>query len=351
MNYQLSANKLRLDRDAIVNEMAEKQYTNGGAKKDARTRPSFIDDTRYHLNILAESLEVESKELFLNHIDWAKSMLESRNVTSDMLKNNLKQLGDVISMRYRDEIVKPVLEYTGSALNHLSQFNHPTKSFIDRENPLYEQASQYLNHLLNARRKEAVDIIDNLIQNDVHVRDIYEYIFQTSQYEVGRLWQLNKITVAHEHYCTAATQTIMSGLYSHIFSMDRTGKVMVSCSVSNELHEIGIRMVSDYFEMEGWDTYYMGANTPADDIIAAIKENRADLLSISVTIPTFLDQARKLISKIRQHPDLKKTIILAGGYPFIVAPDLYKKIGADGTAKSAKESVEIARKLLDQKQS
>src|SRR5690606_1855997 len=114
----------------------------------------------------------------------------------------------------------------------------------------------------------------------------YQHIFQPSQYEVGRLWQCNKITVAHEHYCTAATQLIMSGLYSYIFSADRIGKTLVACSISGELHELGIRMVTDFFEMDGWDTYYLGASMPDRQLIEALIEHNADVLAISVTLPT-----------------------------------------------------------------
>lgn len=35
-------------------------------------------------------------------------------------------------------------------------------------------------------------------------------------------------------------------------------------------HEIGMRMVADFFEMEGWDTYYLGANTPTRSILQTI---------------------------------------------------------------------------------
>ena len=45
---------------------------------------------------------------------------------------------------------------------------------------------------------------------------------------------------------------------------------MVATCIGGELHEIGIRMVADFFEMEGWDTYYLGANTPADAVVAEL---------------------------------------------------------------------------------
>ncbi|MDZ7776615.1 MAG: hypothetical protein U5L09_13885 [Bacteroidales bacterium] len=55
----------------------------------------------------------------------------------------------------------------------------------------------------------------------------------------------------------------MSQLYPYIFNSQRVGKSMVAATVGGELHEMGIRMVADFFEMEGWDTWYLGANAPA----------------------------------------------------------------------------------------
>ncbi|WP_425342659.1 B12-binding domain-containing protein [Methanolobus bombayensis] len=35
---------------------------------------------------------------------------------------------------------------------------------------------------------------------------------------MGRLWQINYISVAQEHFCTAVTQKIMAKLYPYIIS-------------------------------------------------------------------------------------------------------------------------------------
>ena len=53
-------------------------------------------------------------------------------------------------------------------------------------------------------------------------------MFQLSLREVGRLWQMNQISVAQEHYCTAATQLIMSQLYPYIFSGERRNRTLIA---------------------------------------------------------------------------------------------------------------------------
>ena len=59
---------------------------------------------------------------------------------------------------------------------------------------------------------------------------------------------------------------------------------MVAACAASELHEIGVRMAADFFEMEGWDTFYLGANTPAESVIRTLVERKADVLAVSATI-------------------------------------------------------------------
>ena len=53
------------------------------------------------------------------------------------------------------------------------------------------------------------------------IRDVYLLVFQPCQREVGRLWEAGRITVAQEHYCTAATQVIMSQLAPRLVTGER----------------------------------------------------------------------------------------------------------------------------------
>jgi methanogenic corrinoid protein MtbC1 len=157
--------------------------------------------------------------------------------------------------------------------------------------------------------------------------------------------------VADEHYCTAATQLLMSQLYPHIFATAKNGRTLVATCVSGDLHEIGVRMVADFFEMDGWNTFYLGANTPHAGVIATIIERKADVLAISATISYHVDTVRDLISAVRQHPECGHVRILAGGYPFNQDPELWRKIGADGFASDAQQAIVLADRLVEENQS
>lgn len=98
-------------------------------------------------------------------------------------------------------------EYFIAAKEKLIESNEESLSFITDDNPLKKEEVTYLEYLLNGSRREATLLITELIQEGIWIKDIYQFIYQVSQYEVGRLLQYNKFTVAHEHYCTAATLT------------------------------------------------------------------------------------------------------------------------------------------------
>ncbi|BCR36698.1 hypothetical protein MPAN_015910 [Mariniplasma anaerobium] len=70
---------------------------------------------------------------------------------------------------------------------------------------------------------------------------------------------------------------------------------MVAVCVGNELHEIGMRMVADFFEMDGWDTFFIGSNLPVSEIIKELKLNSVDLLAISLTTAMQLDDVQQII--------------------------------------------------------
>jgi methanogenic corrinoid protein MtbC1 len=105
-------------------------------------------------------------------------------------------------------------------------------------------------------------------------------------------------------------------------------------------------MVADFFEMDGWKTYYLGANTPTESVIQTIISKKADLIIISATIGSHIGEVIELISTIHRCMECMDAKIIVGGYPFNIDNDLWKKVGADGQAVDAETAIEIADNLV-----
>ena len=322
------------------NPELDKKYGEQGREK-------CREDAIYHLNYLIEALQIESPELFHHYLEWAWHMLDARNLPIDDLVHNIRYITEVLSGEFPEDEAEMALSYLESGAEHLENLEPEIESYLLPDQPLSHEAKQYLNYLLKGKRDQAARLIDQLLDKGTAVEDIYEHIFQATQYEVGFLWQRNEINVAHEHYCTAATQLIMSRLYPQIFSGEKNGLKLIACSVASELHEIGIRMVSDFFEMDGWDTYYMGSNMPEEHLIQSLREHDANLLAISVTLPIHISRVESIIRNVRNKPEFRDLRIMAGGYPFGIIPGLTEKIGADATALNARQAILKANEMVN----
>jgi len=212
----------------------------------------------------------------------------------------------------------------------------------DENQDLFALYKVFLDSLLENNRQKAIDLIMDAVENGVSIKDIYLKVFQPTQHQIGTLWQTNEITVAQEHYCTAVTQMIMSMLYPKIFNSDKNNYRLLATCIKGELHEIGIRMVADFFEMEGWDTYYLGASTPDESIIHTIASIQPHIVAISASMTYNIYPVAELINKIKNTGRLNQIKIMVGGRPFNIEPHLWKSVKADIYAADANEAVQIA---------
>ena len=221
------------------------------------------------------------------------------------------------------EVVTP---YLRAALQMLPAAPTALPSFLDGDDALSGLARQYLETLLGAERQEGTRLVLGAVRAGVAVADLYLQVFQRRQREVGRLWQLRQITVAQEHYCTAATQLALSQLYPYLFALPKKGRKLVASSVGGELHEVGLRIVTDLFEADGWDTLYLGADLPAGGVVEAVERHRPDLLVISVTMAFHLPGVERLVAQVRSSAACRGVKVMVGGYPFNVDPGLWRRV-------------------------
>jgi methanogenic corrinoid protein MtbC1 len=343
---------VRLDLDYIASKAFDRygeKYQKISRNFSAYQKASLLEDFRQHIRYLQESLAIDSPLIFIDYIHWHNVRTAQEHLPGDYVSSSLLVLDEVLGK----ELPPDYRERTGAILREsiealkFAPVENP--SFISEENPHSTLAKSYLDALVAADRESARSVVQNAVKSGVSLRDLYLDVFTPVLREIGRLWQVGKVSIAQEHYMTATTGNIIAGLHDQVISsgrkVKRKGKTLVAACVAEELHEIGIRMVADFFEMDGWDTYYTGANTPAQSLLQATGDLNADVVAISSTMPFHLPVVHYLIRSLRADPGTSKARIIVGGYPFTLVPDLWRQIGADAFAGSADEAVAIANRL------
>lgn len=331
--------RLVVDRHYEIHpDLAERYGPNGRAKCG--------EDAAYHFGYLAEALSMGEPELFADYVAWAKVMLAARGIPANDLASNLRVLWDVLVRELPREGHGIIARFVGTALDRIPQYPTQVATAIHDEEPHSQLAQQYVQALLRGERETAGRLVLDSARAGTPVRDLYTFVFERSQQEIGRLWQLNQISVAHEHYCTAATQVIMAQLYPYIFGGEKNGRHAVGACAAGELHELGVRMVCDFLEMEGWSTTYLGANVPIQGLLRILEERDAGVLALSATMTYHVHVVRQIIEHVRQRIAAGTLRIIVGGYGFRKLPDLWRKIGADGFARDAREAITVANQVV-----
>lgn len=310
-------------------------------------RPNFQERVcaiESHLSHLAATLEIHAPDLFMDYAAWATRFLVGQNTRTHLLPDVLAVLADVIDERLPTAIAHHAGKVLRAAIQKAEETEVTIPSFLHKDAYLAALAEEYHEYLLHGYRCRAAFLIRDALQVGISVPDIYDFVIKPCLYEAGRLWQLNQITVGQGNFYTAASEMVLSQLYLQYDGPRRERQRLVGAAVGAERHDIGLRMLVDTFEGAGWQGYYLGAGLPVESIVKAVVDQRADLVAISTTITAHLPEVVRLIEQIRRFaPEAK---ILAGGRPFLISPNLWQKVGADGSAPTPQAALQLVSGMV-----
>lgn len=175
---------------------------------------------------------------------------------------------------------------------------------------------EFLDALLVGNRSKCSEIVGNLFNKNIPVpiEDIYESVIKKTLYVIGEMWESGKISVATEHLASAIVEAILNELYIKVISTKRINKTAVVSCVEQEYHQVGIKMVADVFEINGWNAFFLGANTPANELVKFITEIQPDVVALSLSIYANLLNLETMLEAIRK--EFPTLIIIVGGQAF-----------------------------------
>ncbi len=350
MDAAAPASALLAAKTAIIDRVMTEDYARHpelAARYGERGRAFYQRDCGHHLDFLAEAAAHAAPALFSDYIAWASTMLAARGVRVADLAENLRLLQWAIREQFPGADGAAMTAPIEAAVAQLPQEPATPPSFIAGDQPHDALAQQFLDLLLLRERRAAADLVATAVTRDgLPLQRLYLDVFQRSQREIGRLWQLNRIGVADEHFATAATMALMNRFFPQFATAGAgAGPRAVCCCVEGDLHELGLRMVADFLEMGGWDCDYLGANTPRADLLRSLASDPPRLVALSATMTFHVGAVAELIRQLRAQPETAGLPVLVGGRPFLVEDTLWRKIGADAFAHDADSVIDAATRL------
>jgi len=138
----------------------------------------------------------------------------------------------------------------------------------------------------------------------------------------------------------AAFEVIKSKMAVSGGSVSR-GKIVLA-TVKGDIHDIGKNIVKILLENYGYTIIDLGKDVEPAAVADAVREHQVSLVGLSALMTTTLGSMAQTIALLREQ-QLPCSIMVGGA---VLTADYAAKIGADYYAKDAKESVDIAKKLL-----
>ena len=266
--------------------------------------------------------------LFLSRVRWSRAAFKARELPEDLLRESLLCLDEVLEQELPEAHRPAPKKYISAALKSFEDLKEKVAE-LDPKDPTSRLAMQYLLEVLEGNSGSAIKLVIDARQNGMSLENTYQ-VLMTAQREIGRMWHHAEVNIAEEHIVTSTTQRAMSVLAYQAEKQPSNGLTVVSAAVAGNSHDIGVRMVSDFFEFAGWRAICLGGDLPATEIAQAVKFFDTSLVLLSVALSTQLKALRETVQAVRELN--KKCKIMVGGTALYDAPDIWNQLGADSCA-------------------
>lgn len=198
---------------------------------------------------------------------------------------------------------------------------------------------EFNNYFQEENKEAAVNyILSKLQKNEIDVVDLYMKILTPSLNNLICPFEEERLCIWKEHIKTSIIRTIVECCYPYVIAKreklnhSKKGDAVVLCP-PDEYHDLGARMVSDFFTIYGYNSIYVGGNTPYKDFCNVIDIIHPEIVAISVSNYYHLVATKKMIEEVKTYSKYPIKIVV-GGSAFSDDATKYRIVGADYYARS-----------------
>ena len=161
-----------------------------------------------------------------------------------------------------------------------------------------------------------------------------------ADFEAGKVFLPQLIQAAGA--AQAAFEVIRAGLTAQPGAESASKAPIVLATVKGDIHDIGKNIVKVLLENYGYPVIDLGKDVEPSAVVEAAKKHAAPLVGLSALMTTTLGSMEATIRLLREEGVPCKVVV--GGA--VLTADFAQKIGADFYARDAKESVDVARRVI-----
>jgi len=168
---------------------------------------------------------------------------------------------------------------------------------------------------------EKITDVAGKYKEQASLAEFYDDILRPVLYDVGYLWQENKLDIGMEHVCSNTANKTIHMITDSIKPNDKMENIII-CTPDGELHNIACNIIESLLFEKGFRVFNVSPSIPTDSMINYIDETKPFMILISVTLKDNIGSAVRLIKKISTIFNIP---ILVGGLAINHSSDIERK--------------------------
>ena len=201
-----------------------------------------------------------------------------------------------------------------------------------------------LEVIAKGMKAEAAAIARNMLV-DIAPLDLVEQYLIPALDQVGERYEKQQIFLPQLMNAAAASgaafDEVRKAMHRSDSDQQEKGPIVLA-TVEGDIHDIGQNIVKTVLENYGFHVIDLGRDVSADRVVSAAQEYGAKLIGLSALMTTTVPSMQRTIKALRS-ADCHVPVIVGGA---VLTPDYAQEIGADYYAKDAKQTADIARRIL-----
>lgn len=151
---------------------------------------------------------------------------------------------------------------------------------------------------------------DLMLENPLEI--VFSEVLIPILEKIGELWQVETITVAHEHFFSLILRDyVISKTAIAPVESESRGKVLLFLR-EGEYHELGVIYYNHVLRSKGYTTYYLGQSLPNEDVKVCIQRLKPDFIFTSLIAQLDENEINEFMHFLGELIDFKQVYI--GGF-------------------------------------
>jgi methanogenic corrinoid protein MtbC1 len=211
-----------------------------------------------------------------------------------------------------------------------------------------EQVAGFVALIIGDSDFDVQAAVEGKRRDGMSVEALYLDLFAPAARLLGDMWS--------DDVCDFSTVTVALGRLQRLLrelspafgteiEYPANGRRALFAQPADEQHSFGLSMVAEFFRREGWDVFGVVGGA-LDDPAVRVRKEWADVVGLSIGSERRLDWLRQCIVALRSASRNPGLVVMVGGPIFTLHPDWVAGVGADATARDAREAPRVAARLL-----